>query len=141
MSHFFFFLRVLIKRTGKCIEWIQVQVTFLHESSITFKMLSIWSTDKAPVSTELGTGEGVGRPEVSGERSMEPEEIEPIFSFNLDFCNQINIMKNDNRKWKIQRRMTQITWLSLSHSIQRLSKEVSFLLKWKENKIETRVLS
>lgn len=74
----------------KCIEWIQVQVTFLQESSITFKMLSIWSTDKAPVSTELGTGDGVGRPEVSGERSMEPAKVEKMFNFQFYFYTKNN---------------------------------------------------
>lgn len=39
---------------------------------------------------ELGTGDGVGRPEVSGERSMEPAKVENMFNFQLYFCKKSN---------------------------------------------------
>lgn len=45
---------------------------------------------------ELGTGDGVGRPEVSGERSMEPAKVENMFNFQLYFC-----MKSNKEKKKI----------------------------------------
>lgn len=37
------------------------------------------------MSTELGTGDGVGRPEVSGERSMEPAKVENMLNFQVHF--------------------------------------------------------